>query len=519
MTLTLNNADENIGTKIGLFESSNWDSLYCTHLWSNSHLRKSIISPPSDSKIIRYCYTCKGKIRKYEIKSSSNDFAPSRHSTPNGKIEGIEDNLLGDCSLKILTPDISPSQATNNDIESYQCIPTISHQIDSRFRQKLTSFEMRPNEINPRRLRKSLKGIGCIVNLALNDSSVKKRKQIQACSISVMIIAIIVISFVLVNFTSPYFTRMTNPKSTTLVPTIKIESNISSSAIVNLYTNPTPAEHTTARKYFRTESQLQSTTEHASLLTNVILKIRKNVRTFPKFPKKERLLPKDIINRDLSNRFCSCQRDEICMLDENSGKSICRKAVDVDDPTGCGGLCALETEACQLVDKYRGVRVCRLLTLVTCSPQEWRCRNGLCVKAEQRCDGIIQCYDRSDEIHCDCDLKRQFRCSHSISCFSNTKLCDGVIDCWDGFDELNCTAMCPGNQFTCTNGQCIVSSRFCDNLVDCADGSDEPHGCLAGCSAHEVRCSNSRCVPMTARCDGKDQCGDASDELHCSTSN
>lgn len=68
--------------------------------------------------------------------------------------------------------------------------------------------------------------------------------------------------------------------------------------------------------------------------------------------------------------------------------------------SGCGGLCALETEACQLVDRARGVRVCRLLTLVTCSPQEWRCRNGLCVRAEHRCDGSIQCYDRSDEMHC-----------------------------------------------------------------------------------------------------------------------
>lgn len=52
------------------------------------------------------------------------------------------------------------------------------------------------------------------------------------------------------------------------------------------------------------------------------------------------------------------------------------------------------------MDKARGVRVCRLLTLVTCSPKEWRCRNGLCVPAEARCDGSIQCYDRSDEMYC-----------------------------------------------------------------------------------------------------------------------
>lgn len=39
----------------------------------------------------------------------------------------------------------------------------------------------------------------------------------------------------------------------------------------------------------------------------------------------------------------------------------------------------------------------------------------------------------------ECDLTKQFRCGHSISCFSHTKLCDGIIDCWDGYDEVNCT--------------------------------------------------------------------------------
>lgn len=60
----------------------------------------------------------------------------------------------------------------------------------------------------------------------------------------------------------------------------------------------------------------------------------------------------------------------------------------------------METEACQLVDKSRGVRVCRLLTQVSCSSHDWRCRNGFCVPSEARCDGFIQCYDRSDEMHC-----------------------------------------------------------------------------------------------------------------------
>ncbi|CAH0405384.1 unnamed protein product [Chilo suppressalis] len=526
MTLS-NGIDDFLGTKTDIFDDSNWETLYCSHLWSNSHLRKAILGAPcSNKRVVKYCYTCKGKIRRYEIQPSDDSFLPNNHSTPTRSIQtgnpGLPLTISQESSLNVISLDLSGDKLvskgnnTSRNVDDNPSIPTISRQVDSSFRQKFTSYDMRTNEINQRRLRKSLKGIGCIVNLALNDNAVKKRTQIQACSISVMILAIIVISFVLVNFTNPNYTRATSIESTTVVPTKITDSNETSSAIINLTTRPAIATTLSVTDITETVKAETITEENSSLIVSVISKIRKNVRTFPKDIKKESLKPKEIINRDVSQRFCSCQTNEVCMLDENSGTSICRKAIDNEDPTGCGGLCAIETEACQLVDRLRGVRVCRLLSLVTCSPQEWRCRNGLCVKADQRCDGSIQCYDRSDEMHCDCDLTKQFRCGHSISCFSNTKLCDGIIDCWDGFDELNCTSECPGDQFTCTNGQCIISSRFCDNLADCMDGSDEPHGCDGGCSAQELRCANSRCVPRAARCDGRDHCGDSSDELHCS---
>ncbi|KAI5640565.1 low-density lipoprotein receptor domain class A domain-containing protein [Phthorimaea operculella] len=508
--------------------TTSWDALYCSHLWSNSHLRRAVLeTPQTDSMVIKYCYTCRGKIRKYEIKSPTQNFVPNNHSTPNGKIttkaselpaHNVQENSLHEIRHASLTDNRIPTEATNLEVD--QCIPSISRQVDSSFRQKYTSYEMRPNEINGRRLRKSLKGIGCIVNLALTDSPVKKRTQIQACSISVMIVAIVVISFVLVNFTTPSFTRATTVASTIVVPTPSIDFNETSSA-VSLTSARTEVTLTTivpnTEKSTTPESEATTTTA-TSLISDVISKIRKNIRTYPKDSKKlqESLKPKDIINRDLSKTFCSCQSSEVCMLDESSGTAICKAAVDIDDPTGCGGLCAMETEACQLVDRARGVRVCRQLTLVTCAADEWRCRNGLCVPLDAHCDGSIQCYDRSDEMHCECDLTKQFRCGQSISCFPKTKLCDGVIDCWDGFDEVNCTAECPEDQFTCTDGQCIPPTRFCDGLADCADGSDEPRGCGGACGAHELRCRNRRCVPHTARCDGVDHCGDGTDELQCS---
>ncbi|KAG7310688.1 hypothetical protein JYU34_003493 [Plutella xylostella] len=513
--------------------SSNWDTLYCSHLWSNSHLRSAIINGNhhDNNKMIKYCYTCRGKIRKYEIRSPKDSFIPNTHSTPNGKtfinnnISLEENSRIVEDACSIVVPCNRSSSVHKNDepieTENNQCIPSISRQVDSSLRQKYSSYEPRPNNVSHRRLRKSLKGIGCVVSLALTDTPVKKRTQIQACSIIVMIVAIVVITFVLVNCTSPNF--KSNVLSSTAVPTQVLKSNESTSAIINLDLQPQQrTETTTSVVDTTTVEPLVLTTRNTSKLSDVLEKIRKNIKTFSKDAKKSYVdvvmdkKPKEINNRDLSLKFCSCQTDEVCMLNENSGTALCKKAIDIDDPTGCGGLCALETEACQLVDRARGVRVCRLLTLITCGEDEWRCRNGLCVDAAARCDGTIQCYDRSDEIHCDCDLTKQFRCGNSISCFPNSKLCDGVIDCWDGFDEVNCTTECPQDQFTCTDGQCIISSRFCDGLADCADGSDEPNGCDGACGTHEMRCLNRRCVPLTDRCNAIDNCGDNSDELQCS---
>lgn len=322
--------------------SSNWDALYCSHLWSNSNLRRAIINAPHTDKVIKYCYTCKGKIRKYEIQSP-NKFDPNNHSTPNGKnttdievpINELQDNSQhGNNGHTFCSNRNSVRDVDFVNVEAPQCIPSISRQIDSSIRHKYTSYEMRPNEINRRRLRKSLKGAGCFVNFSMTDSPVKKRTQIQACSISVMIVAIVVISFVLVNFTTPSFTRATNVVSTIVVPTDNIDFNETSSAISSVVSKPNTVTEiiTELSEQTSTVTPIVSSTENISLISNIITKIRKNIRTYPK--KQDSHKPKDIINRDLSPKFCSCQTNEVCMLDENSGTAICRKVVDVEDPTG-----------------------------------------------------------------------------------------------------------------------------------------------------------------------------------------
>lgn len=39
--------------------------------------------------------------------------------------------------------------------------------------------------------------------------------------------------------------------------------------------------------------------------------------------------------------------------------------------------------------------------LVPCNEDEFQCKNGLCIDANDRCNGIKDCYDGSDELKCD----------------------------------------------------------------------------------------------------------------------
>lgn len=124
----------------------------------------------------------------------------------------------------------------------------------------------------------------------------------------------------------------------------------------------------------------------------------------------------------------------------------------------------------------------------TCSPDEFRCRDGKCIASEFICDSDRDCLDGSDEESCPPPTcgPASFQCNSS-SCIPELWACDGDPDCDDGSDEWpqNCGGRntsakhgdnpCLASEFLCRSGECVHRSWRCDGSPDCKDKSDEEH--------------------------------------------
>lgn len=76
-------------------------------------------------------------------------------------------------------------------------------------------------------------------------------------------------------------------------------------------------------------------------------------------------------------------------------------AKDITDPTGCGGHCKLEIQFCKRIDTVLNIYSCMDTPTLICEENEWKCnRTLMCIPVSKRCDGIIHCFDKSDEMHC-----------------------------------------------------------------------------------------------------------------------
>ncbi|KAF4522274.1 hypothetical protein B566_EDAN011970 [Ephemera danica] len=155
----------------------------------------------------------------------------------------------------------------------------------------------------------------------------------------------------------------------------------------------------------------------------------------------------------------------------------------------------------------------------SCSSSEFKCANGKrCIGAAQKCDGINDCEDKSDESTCkqrcisrglqscpdtpdvcynassspcarlsQCPVPAKqgkwLPCKDERSCYHEEQLCDNNFDCGDQSDEANCPASTtssasePSVFFMCDNWKWVSSSKVCDGNDDCGDNSDE-EGCV-----------------------------------------
>ncbi|XP_028178229.1 uncharacterized protein LOC114365766 isoform X2 [Ostrinia furnacalis] len=113
----------------------------------------------------------------------------------------------------------------------------------------------------------------------------------------------------------------------------------------------------------------------------------------------------------------------------------------------------------------------------------FRCASGACLPLTSRCNRLIDCPGGEDERACTC-------ADYLRAEFSQSKICDGVVDCWDYTDENKCE-WCEDGQYVCANAkQCIEMYRVCDGTPDCPLGDDEK-----SCVALADELDNNEVVP------------------------
>ena len=101
-----------------------------------------------------------------------------------------------------------------------------------------------------------------------------------------------------------------------------------------------------------------------------------------------------------------------------------------------------------------------------------------------------------------CNTNSQYRCDLN-SCILNTYVCDGIDDCFDKSDENNCKVPLTSYTLACADNM----NDSCDNKILTSNG----------CADLYYECYSGECVPLAHLCDHHSHCADNSDEIHCTS--
>ncbi|CAK1602577.1 unnamed protein product [Parnassius mnemosyne] len=93
----------------------------------------------------------------------------------------------------------------------------------------------------------------------------------------------------------------------------------------------------------------------------------------------------------------------------------------------------------------REVKEARFRAAKPVCPSGFQCDVKRCIPHDWRCDGHVDCADRSDELNCRvCKHSGDVHCGNQ-RCISQSHLCDGRVDCPWGQDERNCLRLSEAN--------------------------------------------------------------------------
>ncbi|XP_058439328.1 low-density lipoprotein receptor class A domain-containing protein 3 isoform X5 [Marmota monax] len=155
-------------------------------------------------------------------------------------------------------------------------------------------------------------------------------------------------------------------------------------------------------------------------------------------------------------------------------------------------------------------------------PGNFMCGNGRCIPGAWQCDGLPDCFDKSDEKECPKAKSKCgptfFPCASGVHCIIGRFRCNGFEDCPDGSDEENC------------NSHLLSTISVPDTTQDAAGMTEmgqtqtlTPLSLYSTanpllCSTARYHCRNGLCIDKSFLCDGQNNCQDNSDEESCESS-